>query len=271
VALRHDETAPRVWTPFGKDGVYATCDPAGWDATGGLSRVVAKSYPVELLDYLFYRRAVDAQASTPFPGFRRPKKPLTRPEARLVGSAKKADRASGINPNVDRWEWEYEQDAFAFGSWRDELPMTRNVKLRRPSIHFKTDVHIAAGLVDSWIAETQPERLGTHMWGSLEQAAMHIDEWAFNAMLVDAGWLRAVYRLSPQQGNIMRFYLKGLRRETIAANLGIGVESVKEQLARALKKIRDLWGLSPASAPLSMRRQDVFKRESKGEANARPR
>jgi DNA-binding CsgD family transcriptional regulator len=257
VELRQDETAPRIWTPFGKDGVYAACDPAGWDATGGLPRVVAKSYPVELLDFLFYRRAVDAQASTLFPGFRRPKKQLTRPEARLVERAKKADRASGINPNEDRWEWEYEQDAAAFQSWRAKLPLTRNVRTGRVTADTRAILLDAAGWVDT---------LGTHgdsvLWrarmaGSREQARMHTNDWAFNAMLVDVAWLRAVYRLSPQQADIMRSHIRGIRREAIAIHLGVGVESVKEQLARALKKIRDSWGLSPASAPLSMRRQSV--------------
>jgi hypothetical protein len=149
VALRDiedaDEPNDYVWARSLE--LYVDADSAGWDATGGLPRMVAKPYPGELLDFRFYLRAVDEQAPTRFPAFRRAKKPLTRGEARKIASAKREDRLVGIDPGRDRWQWEYEQDVAAFQSWRAKLPMTRNAKVGHITAYLRADVHIAAGLV----------------------------------------------------------------------------------------------------------------------------
>ena len=286
MALR-DVDWVRVWS---LSEMYATCDPHGWDATGGLQRTLPRRYPAEWSEWISTRfgdfdigwtgmaYAVDQQAPGPIqprtrkwikagardlikPGFaawaknqiqrelgKRP--PFRRTLARLIEAA----GGGTDDEQLDELEsWEKQQDAASFLRWADRLPITRNVLVGLTTRRTRDVLHVAAGQADDL-------DLGrTKLLGSMAEALAHIEEWHFNEMLIDVDWLRSVYRLSPQQSEMFSLHLQGFRQEAIAITYGVGVSSANEQLDRARKRIRDLWGLSPSNAPLHVRRQPPFE------------
>lgn len=302
MALRLEETEPQPWT---LSELYAAVDPHGWDATrhSGYptewSEKTSTAFGDFDLGWVGLVHAVDAQA----PGPAQPcgflwmeagsQKTITQPSrfatwarhqielelgerprwrrtlARLIESSGKEENAPiaprehrGIDEPDEAAPFEKEQDAAQYLRWVDKLPLTRNVRVWATA-DTRDVLHVAAGQVDSLMLG--PARIA----GSWNEAVVHIDDWRWNEMLTDVDWLRAIYKLSAQQAEVARLFLQGLRQEAIATNLGIATSSANEQLDRARKKIRDVWGLSPASAPLHMRRQLLNERTQGGVCRAR--
>lgn len=149
----------------------------------------------------------------------------------------------------EKAQWEKEQDAAAYLSWADRLPLHRNVPhpLSKSAI-----LHVVAGLVD------EPDR----QMRSLDESAVHLEGWARNAMILDPAWLRSTFRLSKGEAIAMSLFLRGWPRRAIVSYRGVGDEGIKEQLARAHRKIRGAFGsLSPDAAPLHMKEAIGFERE----------
>jgi len=148
--------------------------------------------------------------------------------------------------------WEAQQDVYQFQKWNAKLALTRNVRTGRATADTRAILLDAAGWVDILAAygdSAEPTWLA-RMTGSREEARRQIDQWAFNEMLGDRDWLRAVYRLTPKEGETMSLYLHGFKQEAIATWLGVKPSTAKEFLDRARAKMRGLVSVVPLDRTL---------------------
>lgn len=174
---------------------------------------------------------------------------LTRTEARLIARASddpNDERPDGLEP------WEAQQDVAQFQRWNAKLPLTRNVRTGKATADTWAILLDAAGWVDTLAAygDSVEAVWLARMAGTREQTRRHVDRWAFNVMLGDPDWLRAIYRLSAREGEAVSLYLHGFKQEAIATWLGVEPSTAKEFLDRARRKMRELVSVVPLDRTL---------------------